>query len=76
MNCKRQRDSENAEKGKKRNKREERAELSALLEDEDVKRGVKESWSQRAQYSHGQLLASYLSYMCLHRAHALASLVT
>ncbi|XP_029495122.1 prolyl 3-hydroxylase OGFOD1 isoform X2 [Oncorhynchus nerka] len=55
MNAKRQRDSENAEKGKKRNKREERAELSALLEDEDVKRGVKEAWSQRAQYSHGDL---------------------
>uniref|UniRef100_A0A4W5M764 Prolyl 3-hydroxylase OGFOD1 n=1 Tax=Hucho hucho TaxID=62062 RepID=A0A4W5M764_9TELE len=55
MNCKRQRDIENAEKGKKRKKREERAELSPLLEDEDVKRGVKEAWSQRAQYSHGGL---------------------
>ncbi|XP_036836726.1 prolyl 3-hydroxylase OGFOD1-like, partial [Oncorhynchus mykiss] len=38
-----------SEKGKKRKKSEERAELYALLEDEDVKRGVKEAWSQRAR---------------------------
>ncbi|CAB1339382.1 unnamed protein product [Coregonus sp. 'balchen'] len=56
MNCKRQRDdSDNTEKRKKRKKREEIAALSPLLEDEDVKRGVKEAWSQRAQYSHGGL---------------------
>uniref|UniRef100_A0A6Q2YU18 Prolyl 3-hydroxylase OGFOD1 n=1 Tax=Esox lucius TaxID=8010 RepID=A0A6Q2YU18_ESOLU len=56
MSCKRQLgDSENVKKIKKRNKREEIAKLSPLIEDEDVKRGVKEAWSQQASYSHGGL---------------------
>ncbi|KAL1007289.1 hypothetical protein UPYG_G00084580 [Umbra pygmaea] len=56
MNCKRQQgDSENDEKRKKIKKREEIAELSPLIDNENVKRGVKEAWSQRAQYSHGAL---------------------
>ncbi|KAJ7986157.1 hypothetical protein DPEC_G00347870 [Dallia pectoralis] len=56
MSCKRQDgNSGNDEKGKKRIKREEIAKLSPLIEDEDVKRGVKEAWSQKEPYSHGGL---------------------
>uniref|UniRef100_A0A667WG15 Prolyl 3-hydroxylase OGFOD1 n=1 Tax=Myripristis murdjan TaxID=586833 RepID=A0A667WG15_9TELE len=41
--------------GKKRKKREEVAELSAVVDDEEVKRAVREAWSRREHYSHGNL---------------------
>ena len=54
MNSKRhQNDSNNSEERKKKKKREETAELSPVIDNEEVKKAVKEAWAQRAQYSHG-----------------------
>ncbi|KAM3877385.1 prolyl 3-hydroxylase OGFOD1 [Diretmus argenteus] len=56
MSSKRQQeDSDSTDKKKRRKKREEIAELSSVVDDEEVKRAVKEAWSQRTQYSHGDL---------------------
>ncbi|XP_062327211.1 prolyl 3-hydroxylase OGFOD1 [Osmerus eperlanus] len=56
MNSKRhQNDSNNSEERKKKKKREETAELSSVIDNEEVKKAVKEAWAQRAQYSHGGL---------------------
>lgn len=56
MNSKRHKhDSDNTVKRKKSKKREETAELSSVIDNEEVKRAVRDAWSQRAQYSHGDL---------------------
>ncbi|XP_041841802.1 prolyl 3-hydroxylase OGFOD1 [Melanotaenia boesemani] len=47
---------DNTEKRKRKKKRsEETAELCADVEDEHVKRAMKEAWSSRTHYSHGDL---------------------
>lgn len=45
-------DSERTEKKKKKNC-EETAELCSVVDDEQVKRAVREAWSQKTHYSHG-----------------------
>ncbi|KAM4630071.1 prolyl 3-hydroxylase OGFOD1 isoform 2-T2 [Polymixia lowei] len=56
MSSKRQQEEgDNTENRKRRKKREEIAELCSLVDDEEVKSRVKEAWSHRAQYSHGNL---------------------
>nr|XP_046241942.1 prolyl 3-hydroxylase OGFOD1 isoform X2 [Scatophagus argus] len=50
----RQGESDRAEKKKKKNC-EEAAQLSSVVEDEQVTRAVKEAWSQRTYYSQGDL---------------------
>ncbi|XP_056134590.1 prolyl 3-hydroxylase OGFOD1 isoform X2 [Lampris incognitus] len=56
MSSKRQQPSsppgDNTEKRKRRKKREEIAELSPVLDEEEVKRGVKKAWSLRDRYCH------------------------
>ncbi|KAM6979800.1 prolyl 3-hydroxylase OGFOD1 [Aplochiton taeniatus] len=51
---KRQQDN-NAEKKKKRIKRADEEQLSSVIQDEELKRGVKEAWFKRAQHSIGDL---------------------
>ncbi|XP_044050923.1 prolyl 3-hydroxylase OGFOD1 [Siniperca chuatsi] len=48
-------ESEKTEKKKKKKICEETAELCCVVEDEQVKRAVKEAWSQRTHYSQGDL---------------------
>ena len=42
------------EKKKKKKTSEETAHLSAAVEDEEVKSAVKEAWSRKTHYSHGE----------------------
>lgn len=51
----RQGESEKTEKKKKKKSCEETAELSSVVEDEQLKRAVKEAWSQGTQYRQGDL---------------------
>lgn len=47
-------ESERAEKKKKKKTCEETAELCSAVGDEQVKRAVREAWSQRSHYRQGQ----------------------
>ncbi|XP_068172031.1 prolyl 3-hydroxylase OGFOD1 [Antennarius striatus] len=56
MASKRQRgDGDKTAKNRKKKPREEAANLSSVLGDERVKAAVKEAWSRRTQFSHGDL---------------------
>lgn len=46
------------EKKKKKKSSEETVRLCSVLEDEQVKTAVKQAWSQRTHYSHGEVLNS------------------
>ena len=46
--------SDNPEKRKRIKKREEVAQLSVVVDDEEVKKAVKEAWAQGVHYSHGE----------------------
>ncbi|XP_071381307.1 prolyl 3-hydroxylase OGFOD1 isoform X1 [Centroberyx affinis] len=56
MSAKRQQEEcGNTDKRKRRKKREEIAEVSSVVDDEEVKRAVREAWTRRAHYTHENL---------------------
>ena len=61
----RQDESEKTEKKKKKKSCEETAELCSVVEDEQVKRAVKEAWSHKTPYSHGQYRETSVSYLLI-----------
>ncbi|KAJ3592864.1 hypothetical protein NHX12_005202 [Muraenolepis orangiensis] len=63
MSSKRQEHSDNnTEKRKRVKKREEVAQLSRVVDDEEVKKAVKEAWSQGVPYSHENLELNCFPY--------------